>query len=101
MTCCRSVGGEHSGEIAGDGHRRDGADVGAAGVASWVLAQCRARGGDEEAAELPEDLVAVTVPPPELSMARCVRTWGTARGWLRMWQRSRWAHSAVELLAAL
>src|SRR5919202_6459890 len=29
-------------------------------------------------------------------MARCVRTCGTAMGWLSMWALSRWSHSPAE-----
>ena len=48
---------------AGTGIGSDGADIGAAGVAERVAAHRRAGTGDDEAAELADDLVTVTMPP--------------------------------------
>ena len=59
-----SAEAEHGGEVGGDEHGGDGAHVGAAGVAERVAAHRRAGTGDDEAAELADDLVSVAIRQP-------------------------------------
>ena len=82
-------------EVVGDRHRRQGVDVGAAGVADRVAAGQRPRDRRRRRrSSCPTISRRSWRRMPAASMATWVRTWSSALGWLRMWARSRWCHSA-------
>lgn len=87
-------------KVRRDEHRCDGIDVGAPGVAERVAPERGSRPGNEQTCELAGDFAPVPVPDAYPSIARWVRTWARAIGWLRMCARSSYRHSSAESPAA-